>query len=302
MISKVLKNIRGRVGPFLRQKAPNFLVLVPIHRSPELLPYALKSILAQSEQSFAVHIICDGAPDETAVEALRWAKDYKQISTHVMPKGQRHGEAHRDHVIKNSNAEFVCQLADDDIWFPNHLSTMKDLLEEVDFGHTRQLLISPPLVLSFNTNSLSMPHIRKKFTKDRFNLFGPTAAGYRRDAYLRLQTGWSPAPEGIWTDLFMWRKFLNDSSIRSGSTQKFTNFHPAASAFCETLIADKKALNAKLLRLTENPDELNKLKSRLHSECKDAEAHPNHVTADNQNRSASVKLDFLDVIPQFHDL
>ena len=31
---------------------------------------------------------------------------------------------------------------------------------------------------------------------------------YRLEAYRKLAEGWAPAPEGIWTDLWMWRKFL----------------------------------------------------------------------------------------------
>ena len=54
-------------------------------------------------------------------------------------------------------------------------------------------------------------------------VFGPTAAGYRIEAYRALPIGWSPAPRDLHTDLFMWRKFLAQDKLRFGSRVAVTS-------------------------------------------------------------------------------
>jgi hypothetical protein len=57
------------------------------------------------------------------------------------------------------------------------------------------------------------------------NFFGPTVSGYRIEAYRALPQGWSAAPSGTWSDLFMWRKFLGSASLTVGSRFAITSVH-----------------------------------------------------------------------------
>ncbi len=42
--------------------SPLFTVLLPVIRPPALLPYAIESVLAQSERDFVLCVIGDGPP------------------------------------------------------------------------------------------------------------------------------------------------------------------------------------------------------------------------------------------------
>jgi hypothetical protein len=61
---------------------------------------------------------------------------------------------------------------------------------------------------------LALPVVRATMQQVRYNFFGPTCAVYRMETYSALPVGWSPAPAGIWTDLWMWRKFLALPGVR----------------------------------------------------------------------------------------
>lgn len=186
---------------------PLFTVLLPVHRPPVLLPYAIRSVLAQTEQSFELLVVCDGAPDETVACAQAFADADPRIRVFPFPKGERHGEAHRDTVLRQAAGRFVAQIADDDLWFPDNLAEMAALLEQVDFGN----LVQPELLLDGSVvafGDLARPEIRRRLMEEVWNFFGPSCAGYRLAAYRSLPEGWSPAPAGLPTDLYMWRKFL----------------------------------------------------------------------------------------------
>ncbi|MEM9938621.1 MAG: glycosyltransferase family A protein [Pseudomonadota bacterium] len=244
---------------FPSQQRPKFLILLPIHRPPEILPYAISSVMQQTEQDFQLHIISDGAPDETTDELIRVAKTDRRITAHIFPKGKRNGEAYRDPIIRETNADFVCQIADDDIWFPNHLSEVEQLLRNYDFGHTIQTLVTPDEGLKARIGDLSDPDTISKMLNREFNLFGPTASGYKVSAYLRLEEGWTAAPDDVWTDLFMWRKFLRQKGISTGSRWSFTNINLAASCQLEYSVEERAAINKEWWQTISDPDQLDDL-------------------------------------------
>jgi hypothetical protein len=187
---------------------PRFTVLLPVNRPPALLPFAVESVLGQSLQDFELFIVCDGAPQETVQEAEKLAGRDERIRVFSFPKGERHGEAHRDTALKQANGKFVAQIGDDDIWFPEHLSELGRLLQTCDFGNLLQAEILPDGTFKVHIGHLSDADTRRKMLETRWNFFGPSTVGYSLEAYRSLDVGWSPAPPDFWTDLFMWRKFL----------------------------------------------------------------------------------------------
>lgn len=207
---------------------PLFTILLPIVRPPDLLPFAVASVQAQSEPRFELMIISDGAPRETLAVARRMAVADHRIRVFDFPKGARHGEAHRHTVLEQARGRFVCQIGDDDQWLPNHLTEMSLLLEQVEFGNLAHATVEADGALSSTAGDLSVGALRRIMRERDFNLFGPSAAGYRLATYRALEVGWSPAPEGLWTDLAMWRKFLAVPSIAVGTRQTVTSLHFAA--------------------------------------------------------------------------
>jgi glycosyltransferase involved in cell wall biosynthesis len=208
---------------------PTFTILLPVHRAPVLLPLAVGSVLAQTLPDFELFIIADGAPPETLAAASALAAQDRRIRLFDFPKGARHGEAHRHEALRSARGRYICQIADDDLWFPNHLLEMSVLLAGADFGNLLHCFVTPEGEAGIVFADLADPAVRDRMLAERHNIFGPTAAGYRLSAYRRLDPGWSPAPEGLWTDLFMWRKFLGLADIAVATRFTITSLHFPAS-------------------------------------------------------------------------
>ncbi|PTW62116.1 glycosyl transferase family 2 [Breoghania corrubedonensis] len=185
-----------------------FTILLPIVRPPTLLPYAIESVITQTEADFELCIVCDGAPAETVACAERYAAADPRVRVFAFEKGARYGEAHRAAVLEGSSALFVAQLGDDDLWFPEYLAEAARMLEVADFGNLLQVELTTDGGLHVLAGDLSDTDTRERMINSKWNFFGPPVASYRLSAYRALPEGWTPAPVDVWSDLHMWRKFL----------------------------------------------------------------------------------------------
>lgn len=247
----------------IRKTNPKFLVLLPIHRPSNLLRFAVNSVLNQTENDFELHIICDGAPNDTQNLAQSMARKNRKITAHIFQKDPGRGEIFRDLIIRESRADFVCQIADDYIWFPDHLSEIGKMLSTCDFGHTLQVEAAPQLRLLPLIGNLSDDETVKKMIFEAFNFFGPTASGYRWETYLKLEEGWTAAPPDVWPDLHMWRKFLRNDKIKRGTRLSFTNLHIARPHHEELSIEVREEINKEWWEWVSDPERLDLLKQKL---------------------------------------
>ena len=221
--------------------APAFTVLLPVHRGPEMLPFAIQSVLAQQRRDFELLVICDGAPPETGQCARGFAETDRRVRVFDLAKGERNGELHRDAALSSARGIFVCQIADDDLWFPDHLDEMALLLDQCDFGNLTQTEVPPDGRLAPHVHDLSHRPTVARMLRDDFNFFGPTVCGYRLDAYRRLDERWFPAPRNIWSDLYMWRKFLRATHVRAGTRHVITSLSLPTPQRRDWTIAERRA-------------------------------------------------------------
>lgn len=208
---------------------PAFTILLPVHRPPALLPFAVASVQAQERQDFELFIICDGAPPETVACAEELAGRDSRIRVFAHPKGARSGEAYRHQALQFAQGRYVCHIGDDDLWLPNHLSEMESLLTDVDFGNLLHVEADTDGEVALVAGDLANPQTRQRMLERTFNIFGLTVGGYRLSAYRALPVGWSPAPPGLASDLHMWRRFLAQGDLRFGTRSAVTSVKFAAS-------------------------------------------------------------------------
>jgi glycosyltransferase involved in cell wall biosynthesis len=111
---------------------PSVAVIIPTHDHGDLLRLTTASALGQTHRDLEVHIICDGATAPTLAIAHELAADLG-VKVHERPKSPRTGETYRHKLLQRIDAEAVFYLSDDDLWFPEHVSTLLLLLEKNDF-------------------------------------------------------------------------------------------------------------------------------------------------------------------------
>lgn len=234
--------------------ACRFSILLPVIRPPDMLPYAIRSVLAQTDPDFELCVICDGAPPETVEVARGFAAMDPRVHVFAFAKGLRHGEAHRAAVLEGAQAQFVAHLGDDDLWLPDHLETLAGLLDTADFVSVPAFTINPDRLLHpGGYGDLGLPFYRNRLLRKRRNFFGPTEAGYRLSAYRQLPEGWAPGPDDVWSDLHMWRKFLRHPGLRFHSGQGISTLKFATPTWQHLSLADRAAANAALWERLQDP-------------------------------------------------
>ena len=59
--------------------APEFTILLPVVRPPDMLVHAIASVQAQQRGDFELFVVCDGAPAETVATAEALAAADRRI-------------------------------------------------------------------------------------------------------------------------------------------------------------------------------------------------------------------------------
>jgi len=206
-------------------------VIVPTHDHGRTLRPAVGSALAQTHEHLEVLIVGDGMPPEAAAVARELADGDHRIHLFEFEKGERHGEAHRDRVLReHATGELVLYLSDDDLWHPAHAASMVAALAEADFAAAPCVRVHTDGSFDAYPHDLSRPETRELMLAEprHYNHVVLSGGGHTRAAYDRRERGWEPAPPGIWTDLHFWRGFVAGDAFRCRSTDTVTVFNFAS--------------------------------------------------------------------------
>jgi glycosyltransferase involved in cell wall biosynthesis len=208
-------------------------VLIPTHEHPSTLPFAVASVQAQGVEDIEILIVGDGVSDETrAIVADLRDKD-SRILFFDFPKGPRHGEIHRDAVLRQAQGDIVYYQCDDDLWLPDHLLAMERALEQADFVGAMHVDVDVDdqvvgYYFDLERSGFTTPWLG--WVPNRFGAwssdgFGLQCAAHRLDAYLRLPEGWATTAEGFPPSQTMWHKFFRQSWCRIRFLQRPVSLH-----------------------------------------------------------------------------
>ena len=156
------------------------------------------------------------------------AADDERIRFFDHPKDASNGERYRHEALADARGEIVCYLGDDDLWFPEHVETMRGLLAEADFAHAPPLAIAPDGRLEHKTIDLALPVFRRGMAARLRSWIPISNAAHTLAAYRALPSGWTTSPPGSPSDLVMWSKFLAEPGVRAVSgTRPTVLFFPS---------------------------------------------------------------------------
>lgn len=189
------------------------LILCPTFDHAETLLASTASVRNQRFRDWELVVIGDGAPDRTAAIMSAISRADSRIRYEWHPKSERYGEPHRDRVIRESKAEAVLQLGDDDLWAPDHIDCMLELLRDADWAHEAPVRVNADGTAEWWPINHGTTQVRSSIVRNAPVSVGPNFVAYRRAAYLRLPEGWTCAPPTGPSDAFMWAKFFRLPSL-----------------------------------------------------------------------------------------
>jgi GalNAc5-diNAcBac-PP-undecaprenol beta-1,3-glucosyltransferase len=191
--------------------------LIPTHDHGPTIRHAIESALDQTHPVAEVLIIGDGAPPITAQIAQELAATDNRIRFFGFEKGPRHGEIHRHHVLTNeTHVDLVCYLADDDVWMPDHVETMVDLLQKAETAYGLCVSIQPDGSIRRFVHNMHLPAYQE-LVLNGGNQVPLSGFAHRMTTYRELPHGWRTTPTSTATDIHMYSQFIKHGATARSS-------------------------------------------------------------------------------------
>jgi len=105
---------------------PFFSIVIPAYNAARHIFDALTSVLAQSNKNYEIIVVNDGSPDTPELE-----KELEPYLNDIVYIKRLNGgpAAARNSGILAAKGEYVAFLDSDDMWMPNHLAEMMEVLQ-----------------------------------------------------------------------------------------------------------------------------------------------------------------------------
>jgi hypothetical protein len=125
--------------------------------------------------------------------------------------------------LKNCLAENIFYLADDDLFLENHVENLLPLLSDRVLVQSLNGYINKDGFLGLYPSDLSDPNcVKWHLTDPPRNAVSITGTAHKKSTYLQLSSGWEVPPDGVWSDLHLWRKFFNLQNFRGATHSEMT--------------------------------------------------------------------------------
>lgn len=199
--------------------------MVPTHDHGPTLRPTVESALEQTHAELELLIVGDGMPEAAAAVARELEREHEQVRLFEFDKGERHGEANRHTVLTGeARGDLVLYLSDDDLWLPDHVARMVAALGHADLVAGTAVKIRGDSSNMVHAHDLASPVTVRLMLSDKrpYNRVPLSVIAHTAAAYSRHPLGWSPAPEGLWTDLHFLRGFIAGESMRIRSVTEVT--------------------------------------------------------------------------------
>ncbi|MGF1531728.1 MAG: glycosyltransferase family A protein [Puniceicoccaceae bacterium] len=182
----------------------------------DILQYAVRSVLNQTETRFELFVVGDGVEEATRARMPRLLESDRRIRFFDHPKHSRRGEPYRDRLLKEeASGEIVGYLCDRDLWMPGHLATHLGVLKDYDFCATQSLWVHPDQTIEVRRRRCLGDLRGIPLTEAGISWHPLSTVCHRLDFYKRLPFGWRTTPEGQYTDIYMWEQCLAQPGCRA---------------------------------------------------------------------------------------
>ena len=135
-----------------------FSIILPVYNKAGTIIQALDSIYSQTCNDFEVIVVNDGSTDNV-LEVL----DHYENPIRVITQKNGGVSAARNTGVDNAKGEYICFLDADDMWFPNHLEVIDNMMSVfpnvVFFGTCHKCSFPDGRIVDCNKNIASLNDI-----------------------------------------------------------------------------------------------------------------------------------------------
>jgi glycosyltransferase involved in cell wall biosynthesis len=137
--------------------------VIPTHNRRAHLLLAIESSLRQTREPLEVIVVADGCMDDTA-EAVGALGD-ERIVLLDLPKAPGLGWENRNEALRRARGDAVAYLSDDDLWLPDHLERVGELLDAgvADVVQANACVVHPDGRLELSGTDWRVPEYRRRF-------------------------------------------------------------------------------------------------------------------------------------------
>jgi len=188
---------------------PLVTILLPTHNRADVLRYAIRSVIWQTEQNFELLIVGDGCTDDTR-EVVASFHDLR-VRWFDLPKAPFSGYANRNIALRQARGRYITYAQHDDIMLPDHVERLIAALETsgTDWVYSRPLWCMPDgFILPFFINLTNRDELAHFLTVE--NHIPSCCVLHSRDALQRV--GYWPEDTATTADWICWQRIITTSA------------------------------------------------------------------------------------------
>ena len=207
---------------------PTVSIIISAYNRPQVIAFAIKSVLASDFEDWETIVVGDGCNAETE-EAVRSFTD-PRVRFHNLPANTGHQSAPHNKGVELARGEFVFFLNQDDMYFPDHIS------KRVAFMRTTGADVSWSPILLLQHSGLEKGPIDVE--KDRLTLDGAVANGRFNPHNFIISSCWAIRREtchevGPWLPTHKTRLSPSQEWLFRAHVQgRHMAYHPYVSVIC----------------------------------------------------------------------
>lgn len=170
-------------------------VILPTHDRACTLPFAIQSVLNQTERDIELIIVGDGCTEEVRKICLEWSDRDARVVFLDLPKAANRGAANRDLAVRSARSNRIFYIDDDDLFLPHHIETLGAELDKLDVVDTPAISIGPEGGVSLGIINSGNPLMKKLLIEEKFKGVFDTHLAHTKDIYLRHSGAWLSASD-----------------------------------------------------------------------------------------------------------
>lgn len=132
--------------------SPAVTVIIATYNKVGTLRYAVDSVLWQTYENFELWVIGDGCTDNSA--GLVQSYDDPRVNWYNLPENTGYQSEPHNEGLRRSKGKYIAYLNHDDIWLPNHLQELINLIENTGADFVYSIMV---WILDWTDNYADIP-------------------------------------------------------------------------------------------------------------------------------------------------